>query len=87
MCCGQNREAARAAAMSGQNRNFAPAAAPTVASATSVIMFEYVGDGEASVRGPVSGQVYRFRQPGDRVRVDPRDRPGLVGVRTLRWVR
>jgi hypothetical protein len=50
-------------------------------------MFEYVGDGEASIRGPVSGQVYRFRQEGDRVRVDPRDRPGLVGVRTLRWVR
>ena len=87
MCCGQNREAARVAAMAGRSRNFAPAVAPSVASATSVIMFEYVGDGEASVRGPVSGAVYRFLLPGHRVRVDPRDRPGLLGVRTLRWVR
>ncbi len=87
MCCGRNREAARAAVMAGANRSAMSAPAPNPVSSTSVIMFEYVGNGEASIRGPVSGQVYRFRQAGDRVRVDPRDRPGLVGVRTLRWVR
>jgi hypothetical protein len=57
------------------------------ASATSVIVFEYIGSGAAAIRGPVSGQSYRFTRPGDRVRVDPRDRPGLSAMRTLRWVR
>jgi hypothetical protein len=54
---------------------------------TSVIMFEFVGAGEASIRGPVSGQLYRWSRPGERVRVDARDRPGLASVHTLRWVR
>lgn len=87
MCCGRNREAARAAVMAGGARRAASTTAPITAVTTSVIMFEYVGDGAASIRGPVSGQVYRFGQPGYRVRVDPRDRPGLVGMPALRWVR
>jgi hypothetical protein len=56
-------------------------------SATSEIMFEYVGNGSAAIRGPVSGRVYRFAAPGDRVRVDARDRPGLLSMAAVRWVR
>jgi hypothetical protein len=56
-------------------------------SSTSVIMFEYIGAGAASIRGQVSGQLYRFGQTGDRIRVDPRDRPGLSVNSMLRWVR
>lgn len=87
MCCGRNREAARAAILAGGARRAAATRAAVPVQSTSVIMFEYVGSGEMTVRGPVSAQVYRFRQPGDRVTVDPRDRPGLLGIRTLRWVR
>lgn len=93
MCCGNNRAAARAAsnasnATPGADGNAragggdAPSFPPV-----STIMFEYRGSGEASVRGPVSGQLYRFLRRGARVRVDPRDRPGLAAMPTLRWVR
>lgn len=90
MCCGKNRAAARAAAVAGgvAARGQQPSAAPPIpTSATSEIMFEFVGDGSAAIRGPASGRVYRFAAPGDRVRVDARDRPGLLSIATLRWVR
>lgn len=90
MCCGKNRAAARAAAVAGgvAGRGQAAAAvAPAPASATSEIMFEYVGTGSVAIRGPVSGRVYRFAAPGDRVRVDARDRPGLSSMAAVRWVR
>ncbi|HYN83077.1 MAG TPA: hypothetical protein VES88_16475 [Gemmatimonadaceae bacterium] len=86
MCCGSNRAAARAAAIAASAGTKASVGA-AAASATSVIMFEYVGTGEAAIRGPVSDQVYRFGGPGDRLRVDPRDRPGLAALASLRWVR
>ncbi|HEV8690785.1 MAG TPA: hypothetical protein VGQ91_10845 [Ideonella sp.] len=60
-----------------------PAAAP----ATSIIVFEYVGSGPTTIRGPASGQLYRFAHAGDRVAVDARDRPGLALLTMLRWVR
>jgi hypothetical protein len=87
MCCGGNRAAARAAAVAAGRGS---AAAPSAASAISVtteIMFEYAGRESASITGPVSGRVYRFTGPGDRVRVDARDRPGLASMSVLRWVR
>jgi hypothetical protein len=56
-------------------------------SAMTEIMFEYAGRDAASITGPVSGRVYRFAGPGDRVRVDARDRPGLASMSVLRWVR
>jgi hypothetical protein len=65
----------------------AAGSATGTASSTSVIMFEYIGTGTASFRGPVSGQLYRFTRTGDRVRVDPRDRPGLAVNSLLRGVR
>ncbi|MGY4831459.1 hypothetical protein ACVNIS_23010 [Sphaerotilaceae bacterium SBD11-9] len=83
MCCGSKRAAAQAAAMV----HAAPAAVVGAKPALSVIMFEYVGPGQTAIRGPVSGQLYRFAQPGARVQVDARDRPGLVAMPSLRWVR
>lgn len=53
----------------------------------SGIVFEYVGGGSAAVRGAVSGVMYRFSGPGERLRVDPRDRPALMQLPALRWVR
>lgn len=90
MCCGKNRAAARAAAVAGGvagRGHAATAVAPVPPSATSEIMFEYMGNGSAAIRGPVSGRVYRFAAPGDRVRVDARDRPGLSSMAAVRWVR
>jgi hypothetical protein len=42
------------------------------------ITFEYTGQTALTVVGPVSGRRYRFEQPGSRLVVDPRDRPGLT---------
>ena len=86
MCCGSNRAAARAAMTAAGNARVASVGSGPV-SATSVIMFEYIGTGTASFRGSVSGQLYRFAQTGDRLRVDPRDRAGLAVNSLLRWVR
>lgn len=94
MCCGKNRAAAQAAASSGARSGAAdrlgssrPPASPLPSSATSEIVFEFVGPGTANVRGPVSGRIYRFTAPGERLRVDLRDRPGLATLPALRWVR
>ena len=86
MCCGQNRAMARAAALAA-----ASAAAKTPAAVRPAeppaIVFEFAGSGSVAVRGPVTGQTYRFARPGDRVRVDPRDRAGLAALPGLRWIR
>ncbi|HEX3138925.1 MAG TPA: hypothetical protein VHQ87_02660 [Rhizobacter sp.] len=90
MCCGSNRAAARAAVMAQAAQASqvpAPAAAGGAANAVSVIMFEYLGHGDAVIRGPVSGRVYRFARSGERQQVDARDRPGLAAMPVLRWVR
>mgnify|MGYP006388673889 CR=1 FL=1 len=90
MCCGKNRAAARADVMTS-GRVVTPAAYAThgapPSTESSVIMFESVAGGATVVRGPVSGRVYRFAGAGDRVHVDARDRPGLVAMVGVRWVR
>lgn len=86
MCCGSARAAARVAAM-GTPQPAATSVGSRTASASSVTMFEYVGSGQARIRGPVSGLIYYFRRSGDRLRVDPRDRPGLASLPSLRPVR
>lgn len=90
MCCGKNREAARAAAVSagvaGSARSRVAAAAPAH-DLTSTIVFEFTGDGPATIRGPASGQMYRFHSRGERARVDARDRRALLSHPALRWIR
>lgn len=90
MCCGKNRAAARSAAVAAgvaaaPSAQRHAAAAPDVRS--SVIMFELVRGGATVIRGEASGQAYRFARLGDRVRVDPRDRPSLAAHPALRWIR
>lgn len=88
MCCGNKRAALalNRASMAATGPGRTTAAGP--ASATSVIVFEYVGaSAPATVAGPVSGRAYRFAQRGERIAVDARDRPGLLALPALRWVR
>ena len=47
------------------------------------IGFQYVGKTRLIVIGPVSGIQYRFRGPGARAMVDPRDQWSLDRVPTL----
>ena len=86
MCCGSNRAAARAAVMASGTGPATPTAAHS-GTPSSVIVFECVAGGARTIRGPVSGQMYHFTGLDDRLRVDPRDRRGLMSVPTLRWVR
>ncbi|MBC8085993.1 MAG: hypothetical protein H7Z40_01910 [Phycisphaerae bacterium] len=89
MCCGKNRAAAQAGAIAAAKARASSSRVMggPVDTGTSEIMFEFVGDGSASIRGPASGRVYRFAAAGDRLRVDARDRPGLLALPALRWVR
>lgn len=49
-----------------------------------VVRFEYIGRSGLTVIGGATGRRYRFEQPGARVVVDPRDRPSLAAVPSLR---
>ncbi len=40
-----------------------------------------------TVLGPVSGKMYRFSSPGERVELDRRDLTGLASVPRLKFVR
>jgi hypothetical protein len=84
MCCGSQRAAVRAA-LSRPQASGVPAgpAAPRIAA----MVFEYLGPGPAEIYGPASGRAYRFASAGDRLAVDPRDRPGLAAMPALRRVR
>lgn len=87
MCCGNRRAALSRATppAAGLMQGPAMAAAP---SRITTIVFEYIGAAaSANVTGPVSGRVYRFGQHGDRLAVDARDRPGLMAMAGMRWVR
>ena len=73
MCCGRGRPAFRSGGMLD---------APSMAGA----LFEYVGRTALTVTGPGTGVVYRFPTAGARQKVDPRDRPALMKVPSLRIV-
>jgi hypothetical protein len=78
MCCGRGRTARSLGIPNRIPVN--PAPLNTQAGAT----FEYVGKTGLTVVGPITGASYRFERPGSRLRVDPRDRAGLVQVPVLR---
>lgn len=100
MCCGNKRAGlTRAAPFAAAGRLSGPGGgnggargsgtappAPPRAYAQAIV-FEYTGAAPATVTGPVSGRSYRFSRRGDRLAVDARDRPGLLGMSSLRWVR
>lgn len=49
--------------------------------------FEYTGNGQLTVTGPMTGQIYGFSVPGARLRVHAADAPSLVSVPGLKIVR
>ena len=53
---------------------------------TTPLEFEYVGQGELTVTGPLSGVVYRFTPSARRVSVHGSDAPSLLSVPGLRPV-
>lgn len=50
------------------------------------VYFEYVGKSGLTVFGSATNKKYRFDRPGSRVEIDPRDRPSLAKVPSLREV-
>ncbi|WP_321477390.1 hypothetical protein [uncultured Paludibaculum sp.] len=79
-CCGSQRAAARptqAPGSSGDARHWSAGA----------VMFEYSGQGQLVVTGPLTGTVYRFGGGAGRVSVHGSDAPSLVSVPGLKLVR
>ena len=78
-CCGNQRAAFRngpVQAAVGVSRSWA---------ASGSAEFEYLGAGQLTVTGPLTGSVYRFTR-AQRVRVHGSDVPSLVSVPGLRLV-
>jgi hypothetical protein len=50
------------------------------------VEFEYVGPTAMTVRGPFSGERYRFHYPGARLRVHPNDASSLKAIPNLQAV-
>lgn len=81
-CCGKTRQALSGPLLVSSPR---PTTSP-VPTLRYAVIFEYTGQTGLTAMGPVSGNHYRFDAPGIRVRVDPRDRPGLAKVPSLKQV-
>ena len=47
-------------------------------------VFAYLGNSSRIVIGPATGTIYRFRSPGARLRIDPRDAAALQKLAALR---
>jgi len=77
MCCGRGRTSRTS---TFQNR--APVSTAPI-NTQSGAAFEYVGKTALTVVGPITGANYRFERTGSRLRVDLRDRAGLVQVPVL----
>ena len=77
-CCGSQRESMRSQApASGAAPNaFVPQARD----------FEYTGQGELQVAGPLTGTLYVFRGRGARVRIHNADVASLISVPSLHLV-
>lgn len=79
-CCGNGRSA-----YSGANMGSTPPRENQYQISTP-IEFEYLGQGELTVTGPLSGVVYRFSPSVRRVSVHGSDAPSLLSVPGLRPV-
>lgn len=68
----------------GPKRLLAPI--PPRASRFGKAQLEYIGPSGMTVRGRISGEIYRFPETGARAAVDVRDIPSLLRVADLRRV-
>lgn len=94
MCCGRGRTGRSLNMLGAAPTNVAPSnrlATRAVSHAPITPQngpaFEYVGKTAVTVLGPITGASYRFERTGSRLRVDPRDRAGLVQVPVLRLLK
>lgn len=80
-CCGK----ARASLQVPSNTRPEPLArsVPSRLQAADSLLVEYVGSTALTVRGPASGNVYRFSSRGARMLVDGRDAPFLLAIPQL----
>jgi hypothetical protein len=95
MCCGRNRPTHPSMSRVTQplrlvHHNQTRPTSPmhsnvpqTVSPMQAITYFQYNGRTALTVRGPVSGTIYRFQSPGRRVVVDLRDRQSLAGIPQL----
>lgn len=85
-CCGNQRSSLR----QESSVSHAVTAGPTSASghwSPGPTQFEYTGNGQLTVTGPFTGQVYRFIGTGARVVIHGADASSLILVPGLRTVR
>lgn len=80
-CCGSQRASLR-------QTSTAPASSTAVHTRVQAdVSFEYSGNGQLTVTGPLTGQVYRFTPTAARLRVHGSDAPSLVSVPGLKPIR
>jgi hypothetical protein len=81
-CCGKKRESLTLR----PSQELKPPAhtARSQSPAAAGLVVEYVGPTSLQVRGPVSGQMYRFVSSGTRVVVDGRDAPFILAIPHVR---
>ena len=85
-CCGNQRSSIR----QESSVRHAVTASPASASGhwtPGATQFEYTGNGQLTVTGPLTGQVYRFIGAGARVVIHGADASSLILVPGLRTVR
>lgn len=79
-CCGNQRAALR-------NGSVTRAAGSAAGWTPGALEFEYVGQGELRVTGPMTGSVYTFAGNGSRSAVNAADVPSLAAMANLRPLR
>jgi hypothetical protein len=77
-CCGKNRNAYAGSLSSGNFTN------SSSSKTWDDVSFEYTGDTGLTVKGSITGIIYRFSSKGDRRLVDYRDAGGMMAVPNLR---
>ena len=78
-CCGSQRTAYR-------QQSSAPTTGEADYWTSGPVEFEYLGSGQLTVTGPLTGVVYHFASPGSRVIVQGSDAPSLLSVPGLKPV-
>lgn len=79
-CCGRQRAAFRQGPST-------PAQSEASYWTSDPVEFEYLGSGQLTVTGPLTGIAYHFAAPGARVLVQGPDAPSLLSVPGLKPVR
>jgi hypothetical protein len=78
-CCGSKRTAY-------QQVSATPISGAASHWTSGSVEFEYLGSGQLTVTGPLTGVVYHFASPGARVLVQGSDAPSLLSVPGLKPV-